>query len=255
MSVHSDNPREIDTTAGSVTLSSTRTTAPDPHAAWLCDPAAQQLAFDEIRANSGIAADGTFAQLDLGAAGRRRREVALAERAAVRPEVGPQDPAQRPRERRVDGVDVGERGGEWSTGALKHSATLAELCAATAGEPRSSVADPQRQPSGASADAMREQRSHPDGVGGRDPVRHPLLELLGLHYQDRMTRHSDVFAPLRQVEQVASLRDLPALLSDISEALEDLEDHASGLLSAARVWRCAPENFHEHESRSFPKIQ
>ena len=52
------------------------------------------------------------AQLDLGPAGRRRREVALAERAAVRPEVGPQDPAQRPRERRVDGVDVGERGGE-----------------------------------------------------------------------------------------------------------------------------------------------
>lgn len=84
------------------------------------------------------------------------------------------------------------------------------------------VSDKDLQASGAIAASMLVQRSLPDGVVGRDLVLQALVELLGLHYQDRMTRHSDVFAPLRQVEQVASLRDLPALLSDISEALEDI---------------------------------
>ena len=84
------------------------------------------------------------------------------------------------------------------------------------------VSDADLQASGAIASSLLVQRSLPDGTIGRDLVLNALLDLLDGQYQERMGRHSEVFAPLRKVEKSVSIRAVPKYLSEISEALEDV---------------------------------
>lgn len=84
------------------------------------------------------------------------------------------------------------------------------------------VSDRDLQASGTIAASILVQRSLPQGMVGRDLVLSSLLGLLGTQYQERMARHATIFAALRQLEESAPLGDLARLLSEISEALEDL---------------------------------
>ena len=84
------------------------------------------------------------------------------------------------------------------------------------------VSDKELQISGTMATSVLVQRALPVGVNGRDRILHRAVELLELQYQDRMERHGEVFSFLRQVEKAVTLGDLPRLLSDLSEVLEDL---------------------------------
>jgi hypothetical protein len=90
------------------------------------------------------------------------------------------------------------------------------------GETLLMVDDKDIQASGTIATSVLVQRVLPEAMAASDSVLHSLFELLDRQYQERLMRHSDIFAPLRHIEKSANLSDLPRLLSEISEALEDL---------------------------------
>ncbi len=84
------------------------------------------------------------------------------------------------------------------------------------------VSDKDLQASGTIVASVLVQRSLPDGMAGRDTVLQSLLALLDLQYQERAMRHGEIFAPIRKTEKTVTLADLPRLLSDVSEAIEDV---------------------------------
>ena len=76
--------------------------------------------------------------------------------------------------------------------------------------------------SAAIATSVLVQRSLPVEVVIRDRLLMLLMELVDVQFRERRTRHSDIFAALRHLEKAPTLGQLPGLLSEISDALEDL---------------------------------
>lgn len=84
------------------------------------------------------------------------------------------------------------------------------------------VDDPDLRASAAIATSVLVQRALPAEMGTRDRMLLFLMELVDVQFRERRTRHGSVFAALRHVERAPTLVQLPNLLSEISDALEDL---------------------------------
>jgi len=84
------------------------------------------------------------------------------------------------------------------------------------------ISDSDLQASGVIASSILVQRTLPAGMAFHDRVLENLLELVDLQYQERVTRHGDVFAALRGIKEKPSFGELPRLLTRISDALEDI---------------------------------
>jgi len=84
------------------------------------------------------------------------------------------------------------------------------------------VADKDLQASGTVAASLLMQRSLPASLPARDSVLHELLDVLEDQYQDRLLRHGEVFGCFSRVGDSTTLRDLPALLRDVSDAVENV---------------------------------
>lgn len=84
------------------------------------------------------------------------------------------------------------------------------------------ITDKDVQATGTMAASVLTQRSLPHWVTARERVLTLLLELVDSEYRKRIVRHGQIFAPLRKVKGRPNLDDLPGLLAEISDALEDL---------------------------------
>ena len=93
------------------------------------------------------------------------------------------------------------------------------------------ITDRDLEISGTVAVSLLVQRSLPRDLVARDQILRPLLEMVETQYKDRARRHREVFAPLRRLEDTATLAALPALLLQTSEALEDLACEQSVFLN------------------------
>ena len=84
------------------------------------------------------------------------------------------------------------------------------------------ITDRDLEVSGTVVASLLVQRSLPRDLVSRDRVLRPLLQMVETEYQERARRHREIFAPLRRLEETATLAALPSLLMQTSEALEDM---------------------------------
>lgn len=117
------------------------------------------------------------------------------------------------------------------------------------------VDDRDLQASGAIAASLLVQRSLPDGTGARDLVLQSVLDLLGNQYQERMTRHPDIFAPLRRIKNNIAIRDLPRFLTEISDGLEDMACEAEIFLDNPIELTTSPREVAQESEEVFRKAR
>lgn len=84
------------------------------------------------------------------------------------------------------------------------------------------VSDSDIQASAVIASSVVVQRSLPFESLVADKLLAHLMEIVDVQFRQRRVRHETIFAALRQVDKAPTLHQLPGLLTEISDALEDL---------------------------------
>jgi hypothetical protein len=119
-----------------------------------------------------------------------------------------------------------------SLSSKEASALLARTSALLAGDAHSAldrvsetilmVSDSDIQSSAVIATSVVVQRSLPFESLVADKLLANLMEIVDVQFRERRVRHENIFAALRQVDKAPTLHQLPGLLTEISDALEDL---------------------------------